>query len=238
YPEGPPHDRGGGVYAVAGSPTIRNAVFRDNVAFARGGGIYAEGGSPLIEDGLFEDNIANVGGGVHSEGGAPVLRRVTLRRNRAGALAFYGGSTGLVEDAVLEGTVGSGALYVNGSSPRFVRTTLRDNPTGGDTVGAAYISDFASPVFEDCLFENNTSNEAAAALIDGGSTPLFLRTTFRDNRAVYTAGAIRAVLSAPVFLGCRFERNRAGYGAGAISAHNSGVVLLGSTLVGNVAGTA
>src|SRR5690606_6545227 len=109
----PPHDRGGGLIAVAGSPTLRYVAFRDNNAFRAGGGLYVRDGSPLVEDCVFEDNIANVGGGVHSEGGAPVLRRVTLRRNRAGALSFYGGSAGHVEDAVLEGTTGSSALYVN-----------------------------------------------------------------------------------------------------------------------------
>src|SRR5690606_1636505 len=123
-------------------------------------GIHVEDGSPLIEDAVFEDN-AGIGGGAYFEGAAPVLRRVAFRRN-VNALAFHEGSVGLVEDAVLEETAGSGALYVNESSPRFVRVVVRDNPTGGLTSGAAYVSDFSAPLFEDCLFENNSAEEAAA----------------------------------------------------------------------------
>src|SRR5690606_30627167 len=52
-----PHDRGGGLLLLAGSPTIRHARIRLNFAVGGGeeigGGMYVEDGSPLVEDTAF-----------------------------------------------------------------------------------------------------------------------------------------------------------------------------------------
>lgn len=65
-----PDDRGAGMLAIGGSPTIRNSRFLRNVIGSPsggeklGGGIYIENGNPTIEDCYFEDNGANAGGGL------------------------------------------------------------------------------------------------------------------------------------------------------------------------------
>src|SRR5690606_29346172 len=92
-----PHDRGGGLLVIAGSPTVRHCTFRDDDASELGGGLHVEGGSPLIEDTVFEDNA----GGLWAWGASPVIRRVVFRRNFA-ALTFIFGSGGLVEDVLVE----------------------------------------------------------------------------------------------------------------------------------------
>ena len=41
-----PTDRGAGLYAPGGSPTLRNCVFQRNAAYRGGGGVHVEEGSP------------------------------------------------------------------------------------------------------------------------------------------------------------------------------------------------
>src|SRR5690606_8474226 len=112
----PPHDRGGGLLALSGSPTVRHCTFRLNTAWGipgqggegRGGAVYVEGGSPMVEDTVFEDNSAVVGrgGALYVSGDAPTLRRVEFRRNDSGAVVFTDGSAGMVEDALFEQNTG------------------------------------------------------------------------------------------------------------------------------------
>src|SRR5690606_36345752 len=104
-----PHDRGGGLLALNGSPTIRHCTFRLNTAWGipgqggggGGGGMYVEGGSPLVEDSVFEDNrgVNGRGAGLHAVASVPVLRRVVFRRNDWSGIRFADGSAGVVEDA-------------------------------------------------------------------------------------------------------------------------------------------
>src|SRR5690606_13643843 len=125
-----------------------------------------------------------------ASGGAPVLRRATFTANLSnGAVAFVGGSGGVVEDAVFEENTGSGA-YVDASSPVFRRTTFRDNvTTAGGTNGAGVHVDGGAPRFEDCLFErlrtrHDLSGHGGGVLVRGDeitpALPAFVRTTFRD----------------------------------------------------------
>jgi hypothetical protein len=131
-----PDDFGGGLLALAGSPTVRNCRFRLNTAWGipgqggvgRGGALYIEGGSPLVEDTVFEGNVAITGGAAHASGGAPVFRRVTFRRSTKSALAFADGSAGLVEDALFELNTGPGAWIERSSRARRSSTTSSPPP--------------------------------------------------------------------------------------------------------------
>src|SRR5690606_19048028 len=191
----PPHNRGAGLYAPGGSPTVRNcliarhAIGRPAGGEKLGGGAYFEDGSPLVEDTVFEHNSANAGGGLYASGGAPVLRRVTFRSNGgAGALAFWGGSAGVVEDALFEHNTRN-AVFVVTSDPVFRRATFRDNvPSLAGVTGAGALIRGGSPVFEDCLFERlrtaiDLDLQGGGVYVtegDGGepARPAFVRTTF------------------------------------------------------------
>jgi predicted outer membrane repeat protein len=241
YPDNAPNNRGGALYAVGGSPTVRNVVFRGNVAYRYGGAVYVEGGTPLVEDTVFEDNTANFGGGFYASGGAPVLRRVVFRRNGASGVSFVDGSAGAVEDALFEQNRGTSA-FVEESSPVFRRTTFRDNVTtlaGYDGAGARI--EGGAPRFEDCLFERLRTRDdlvrsgggVYVADGEGPAAPVFLRSTFRDNTASQGGGAyVLGPTTRALFLFCRFERNRALSGGGLFS-KDAAVTVAASAFAGN-----
>jgi len=94
--DGPdPELRGGGLYNVGGSPTIRNCTFRRNRAHL-GGAINNEGGGPKIEHCVFAGNAAGFSGGAIR--GWNALIDVTnclfvANTAEAGGAAWHGAST-------------------------------------------------------------------------------------------------------------------------------------------------
>jgi hypothetical protein len=65
---------GGGLYAPAASPTLRNVTFRDNWAASRGGGLFTAGSSPVVRNCKFESNSSGEsGGGMYSMAGCPTV---------------------------------------------------------------------------------------------------------------------------------------------------------------------
>ena len=230
-----PNDRGGGVYAPDSDLQIINCVFTDNDAFIGGGGLYSEGGAPLVEDSFFENGLANAGGGAHFANSTPTLRRVTFRNNSAGQLYFADSSGGLIEDGLIEGGSLVGVIII-GSSPRFVRTTIRNNLIGsGGDGGGARIEEESNPIFEDSVFEGNTAGAwGGGVLIQDGSSPLFLRTTFRENESMGGGGGAALVLGGePAFIDCIFERNIGRGAGGALQVLSSGIQIINSHFLGN-----
>ncbi|MFH1841620.1 MAG: hypothetical protein ABIF77_00295 [bacterium] len=86
-------DDGAGMYLINAGPTIRNCIFRNNVAGSEGGGIYASGGNGLIEDCRFENNSAEYGGGAYCYGSAaPDFDGCTFESNQA---SYSGGGVAI-----------------------------------------------------------------------------------------------------------------------------------------------
>ncbi|MBI4583247.1 MAG: hypothetical protein HY717_04410 [Planctomycetes bacterium] len=76
--------RGGAIWCVGASPTLRNLRLAGNRAAAGGALFIAEGASPLIEDCAISGNEAEVGGGVYIDTfSAPIFRRTAISRNQA-----------------------------------------------------------------------------------------------------------------------------------------------------------
>ncbi len=236
----PPDDRGAGIIAIGGSPTIRNTIFFRNIigspagGLKPGGGLYAEDASPILEDCLFDGNRANRGGGIHFSGGIPVVRRVRFRHNSAGQLYFDNGSTGLFEDVIVEDADVTG-VFIIGSSPHFIRTTIRNNTVQNSDGGGIRMSDGSAPIFEDCLIEGNTAGGWAGGVFStDNSSPLFLHTIFRGNTSTASGGGAGLILGGePAFIGCTLERNRGNGSGGALQVISSGVHILNSHFLGN-----
>jgi len=75
---------GAGVFLINAGPTIRNCIFRNNVAESEGGGLYASGGNGLIVQCRFTDNTAQYGGGAYCYGAAaPDFDHCTFQENEA-----------------------------------------------------------------------------------------------------------------------------------------------------------
>src|SRR5690606_41122781 len=101
-------------------------------------------------------------GALIAAGASPVVRRGVFRRDFA-ALTFISGSGGLVEDVLVEDNE-YGVNVWEGSSPRFVRATFRDNHAPNGSGAAGSIADASSPLFDDCLFEGNVASDEGGAL--------------------------------------------------------------------------
>jgi len=160
-------DRGGGIYLVGASPTIRDVALVGNSA-DNGAGLYCQGGaSPTITDVVFESNEANeAGGGMFCGSGcAPTVSAATFRDNTANS---GGGLACVFADLVIEDTafieneaaVAGGAIYCGGASPSIQKVVL---------IG-------------------NTALEGGAVACRDGASPTIKRTTMATNGAITGGG--------------------------------------------------
>jgi hypothetical protein len=61
-----PNDSGGGMYLSSGAATIRNCIFRGNLASSYGGGMYCSASSPTLVNCVFAGNLAGSGGAIYN----------------------------------------------------------------------------------------------------------------------------------------------------------------------------
>jgi predicted outer membrane repeat protein len=232
---------GGALVCTAGSLTIRNCFFTNNVITTDTGG-----GGAIRTDVAAVENIfsnctftANTAPGSGAYGGAFFARfsstnsfvSCTFVTNRAtssgGAVSAYE-SAGFtqVRDCVFSNNVSSGnggAIYspsplvVSGGTNVF----CGNYASGGGAILGRTVSVYNS------LFTNNVSGGSGAIRTDSGSDCLISNCTFTANEgggygaAVYMAGA-----NTYTFDACTFETNRAsGAGGGAISLNVAGGLL-------------
>ncbi len=138
----PPHDRGGGLVASGGSPTIRRCRFLSNTANYGGGGIYVSDGSqPSILNCLFQFNSVlstdgNAGGGgVYAEFDShPQIVNCFVRDNFAqvcgGGIFCREQSDGAIVNCDIDfnfAGYGGGLCVARGSNPIVSNCTIRNN---------------------------------------------------------------------------------------------------------------
>ncbi|MBM3307962.1 MAG: right-handed parallel beta-helix repeat-containing protein [Candidatus Eisenbacteria bacterium] len=75
----------------------------------------------------------------------------------------------------------------------------------------------ASPIIEDCVFEDNVGTEGGAIHVRADSSPQITLCRFEDNWAYDYGGAIYSYLATPYVSQCAFVNNLAGINGGAIS---------------------
>ena len=134
-------DSGGGIYvAYSAAPTIRNCTILSNTA-QTGGGLFLDTSSATLNGNTVMSNTAWNGGGILALwSGANALNGNIVISNTAeygGGLYLYSSSPAMLTNNVIVGNRvsynGSG-LYVNGSYPRLLHTTIARN-SGGDGSG-------------------------------------------------------------------------------------------------------
>ncbi len=188
---------GGGIWCIASSPTIRNAVVSNCSAEPSGGGMWCGAGSrPSLVEVVFEDNNP---GGIYSVGSSPDLTDVTIQRNSGGGMSCGGGAPVLTDvvfhdnfgqglslvcgsDAILTGVVfsenrslyGAGGLYCYESSPSVSNCTFCFNWCGMWGGGMRIQGHVSAPVVENCTFYGNRADDAGSA-IHGEGSPVFER---------------------------------------------------------------
>jgi len=207
---------GGGMYNSGGSPTLRNCVFRGNLAWGSGGGIANRDGDPVLSDCLFEGNSAErAGGGLYSGRGIVMLERCTFRGNSG----RDGGG--------MQASTGSGSICID---CQFIGNVASSSGPICSSGGGARVT--GTMTYRDCLFESNSADEGGGLDSDGDVT--LVGCMFRQNSAWDDGGGIINNNGAALVLKrCRFTRNEAGRG-GALSSRYSAPTLTDCVFEDNV----
>ncbi|MBT7853339.1 MAG: hypothetical protein HN675_08455 [Opitutae bacterium] len=216
---------GGGLYIIAGSPTVSNVTFKDNEA-TTGGAVHVEGSSsnPIFTGCSFTGNSAFYdGGAVNSLNASPQFSNCSFSGNFAldgvgGALQVSGTGTFLATDCIFsnnESVYGGGGAEIVSTSPKFTRCTFSANTTSAGA-GGGVESDQGTPEFDACIFSGNTSNYAGGGLANWSGNPVFTDTSFSSNQdsGDYGGGGVFNYQGSPDFTGCSFDSNYADYGGG------------------------
>ena len=176
------HNKGGGIFIDASSPTIRNCIIENNSAGKFGGGIYLDNSSTIIDSCIIRNNISERGGGVSIKDGAPIITNCRIENNiseEKGGGIYYE-NTDEDNELKLEGCVlGSntsqhrgGGLYIEVGFPQLILCTFEDNIASEG--GAVYIFDENDGFlkgerfcqFTKCKFINNSAQIGGGFFVD------------------------------------------------------------------------
>ncbi len=173
---GQPPMWGGGIYAIGGSPTVRNCTFTHHeAAWAMGAGIYVQDGTPLIEDCLFLENYVHSGDGAGiaiTGAGSATVRRCTFRYGicvatqpsgaMGGGIQFDGDGVIRVEDSLFESNtcksfywIGDTLGYGGGLGAWGQVDVARCTFIGNRAHYGGGLLTFKGGAVEDCLFAGN-----------------------------------------------------------------------------------
>jgi parallel beta helix pectate lyase-like protein len=237
YTSGSSSTVGAAIRAVSSKLTVRNCIFRENVA-KFGASIGAEGASEVtVENCEFSFNEARYGrgAGIHIGSGATGL----VRKSR------------FVENRVTGGTVigTGGAINSDDGSQLTVETCFFEHNTavfgccGGITAseGAAIRSRGSNTVITACSFFDNEAHDGGAVALSGSG--VMENCLFSGNLAAVELGyggfggaiLIRGASSSWTIRGCTVSKNLAIFGAGGVfsDSASASVVVEDSILWGN-----
>ena len=117
------------------------------------------------------------------------------------------------------------AINLTNSSPVISNVVI--SGFEADYGGAVYCNYGSSPLFQDCIFENNYARATGGAVAcTGASNPIFQRCLFVDNKAEAAGGTINAALgSAPSLTECTIVGGDGAVGSGLATWDAAGLVL-------------
>ena len=179
----PPNDRGGGLFNIAGSPTLTHCTFNGNSANFGGGLANVTNSAPTLRRCMFTDNSANnLGGGMYNLfTGSPTMIDCT-----------FGGNS-----AVSNG----GGMFNNSSSPTLVNCLFAANNA---TFGAGmYNNNLSTPILINCMFRGNLGATHGGGMRNFNSSPALINSTFSGNSASVSGGAVFNLGdSSPMVMNC------------------------------------
>ncbi len=164
----------GGMYSIAGSPTLANLTFSKNVANNRGA-MQVFMGDPSLDHIVFDQNYARNYGALGLTDSNAVLTNIVFSNNVA---------EGVQTGNLVEG--GSGGALVNlSSSPTLINVIFRGNTASGSG-GALYNAD-SHPTLTNVVFNSNKvegfSLAYGGAMYNDASNPILTNVTFSQNSA-------------------------------------------------------
>ena len=181
-----PHNGGGGLCAVIGSPTITSCRFASNWCTRYGGGVYTyQSNSVFTACEFIGNNSDYYGGGVFNNMSSPTLVNCILRGNHAP----YGG----------------GMYNNNNSNPTLLNCVCSLNSAHEGGIG----NSASSPVMVNCLISGNAVVNLGGAMSNlDGSNPQLLNCTIVANTAVNGFGVYNKRNSHPTLTNCILWSNR------------------------------
>lgn len=237
-----PHDSGGGLRVVCGSPTLRNCKLTANHANFSGGGAYFNNATPTLDGCTFSSNTALYSGAIDfSTASGGTLTTCTFSGNQAdygAAVSIFGAAPSLSSCTFTSNTAvhGGGAADI-GSGAVASFTLCQFNTNHADFAAGLSIHDGASVQLSQCGLSGNVANLGAAVLVTSAS-PTITGCTFTLNAAgsggsgaggglLFSAGAAGQVT------GCTFTQNSTGCCGGALATWNSSPTVTSCDFVAN-----
>lgn len=171
-----PNDwRGGGVYNYKASPTIRNCIFRYNIA-NYGGAIYNENSSPTVTNCFFYANGASYdGAAIYNKSSSPLVANCIFDSNTGndcgGGMYNHHHSLSVVINCIFYDNIagdGGGAVFNHSTSPTFTNCTFYYNLAFD--YGSGMFNHNSSPIITNCIFWYNWPNDEIYNL--GTSNPV------------------------------------------------------------------
>jgi len=145
----PSSQNGGGMYNIAGSPTITNCTFTRCWAWL-GGGMYNSNSSPTLTNCTFSLNSGFYGGGMYSRNSYPSLTNCLFTDN----------SSTTPHGVIVERASDSGGgIYNNHSNPTLANCTFSGNSS---LVGGGLYNSEGQPILTNCTFTGNSAYEGQA----------------------------------------------------------------------------
>lgn len=208
---------GGGMINNAGSPTVRNCVFENNVATAAGAMDCSNGGSPIVVNTIFRNNVASDLGGAISvfQEAEPMFINCLFHDNAAGQTggASYSGDNGQGDTTIAtfynctfygNSSVDVGPTHAGqlNSTAIFMNCILWKNNRNGAFSPQIKLSDSAKVEVSYSIIE---MEDTATVPFEGVGNlledPSFFDELSRDFRINSTSPAVDAGGSVPMDLG-------------------------------------
>jgi parallel beta-helix repeat protein len=233
-------EHGGGMRCYWDSqPTLKNCVFRNNVA-VYGGGVSNESDIMLF-DCTFENNAADDGGAVNNAwGSSPTFTRCSFHSNTAywngGAIVNYNIDTSLFIECTFIGNIvevnGGGLFVMNSDETILFNCTFDGNEA---ELGGGIYSAWGTLDIESCVFTDHAAGSGGGLYSDGTSVTV-TGSDFIGNSVYWDGGGIDANGGDLVLDNCRFDNNEAAFLGGGISINGTTTQITGCRISGNLAG--
>lgn len=170
----------GGAVFWSGTATVRDTVFRNNIAATAGGALGVDG-SLTLRNSEFTSNTSKAGGAVAAINGAVTIETVMLNDNRA----IQQGGAVFLQDAT--------------STLRGL-SMLRNNatvlpPETSTAFGGGVMLVAGHALIEDCTIKSGRSSIGGGALMVTGGDVVVKRSTFEANESLHFNGTVPSVFS-------------------------------------------
>lgn len=180
-----PNNIGAGVYNENASPSFKQCIFKNNLAYLEGGGVYSIGGDMTFENCLWKENVASMGGGFYSIKGKITLVYGDFENNYAIENGASGGGVFLDSTEINllhcqfsnnEALINGAAIFAKNNSRIMIDSSNFDHNTSEtihgefstmnmqhSTVTEQHVKiNGQELVFENCYFGNNAYLDVTA----------------------------------------------------------------------------